>query len=91
MLSVDDASFSCTQTGVVRIDFKDPVFARADIVFYDPSSDEVTGLVDGHHFKIGVLPKSLAGMFKKHAAVLLTAPHPNGHELVLSAHVSTLH
>ncbi len=91
MLSVDDASFSCTPNGLARIDFKDPVFARADVVFYDPSSNEVSGLVDGHPFRIGTVPKNLAATFKKHSSVILTAPHPQGYELVLSAKISTLH
>lgn len=91
MLSADDASFSCTPQGQARIDFKDPVFVRADTVFYDPASNEVSALVDGIQFKIGQLPRGLAATFQKHSSVILTAPHPQGFELVLSARISTIH
>lgn len=91
MLTVDDAAFSCTPQGQARIDFKDPVFVRADTVFYDPASNEVSGLIDGLQFRIGTVPARLASTFAKHSSVILTAPHPHGHELVLSARISTIH
>jgi hypothetical protein len=90
MLAVEDVTFSQTPHGFGRIDFKDPVFARAEILFYDPSSNAITGLIDGVHFTFGVLPQDLTATFRRNATVFLTAPHPAGHDLVLSAQLSTL-
>ena len=91
MLSVQTASFSRTPQGEVCITFDDAIFARADVVFIDPSSRQISALLDGLHFKIGTVTEDMAGHFMANDSVILTAPHPQGHLLALIAPVETLH
>ncbi|MCB1539062.1 MAG: hypothetical protein KDJ49_08870 [Alphaproteobacteria bacterium] len=91
MLSVQNASFSRTPQGHVRIALDDAAFARADVIFIEPESGEVSGLIGHVHFVIGVAPLPLAQAAMRHEAVILTAPHPLGHDIVLTAPVCTLH
>ncbi len=91
MLSVQNASFSRTAQGHPCIALDDAAFARADIVFIDPASGQVSALLGQVHFTIGTIPKSLAETFMKHSSVILTAPHPQGHDIALHAPVRTLH
>lgn len=91
MLSIQTASFSRSVHGGVCISFDDVAFARADVVFIDPSSREVSALVDGMHVKLGIVSSDLAALFMAHDVVTLTAPHPQGHDLRLVAPVLSIH
>lgn len=90
MLAVQNASFSRNAHGVVCITMDDPAFARADIVFIDPSSRQVSALLGDIHFRIGTVDESLAEIFMKHSSVILMARHPQGHDLSLLAPITTL-
>lgn len=90
MLSADDASFSQTPQGQLRIDLRDAAFARADIVFIDPSNHQVSGLIGDVHFAIGILSETMAASITGRDYVILTAPHPQGHDLILTAPFLTI-
>lgn len=90
MLSVQKASFSRNAGGVVCISLDDPAFARADVVFIDPGSRQVSALLGDVHFKIGIMDADLASACLKANSVILTARHPQGHDLMLVAPVLTI-
>jgi len=90
MLTVQNASFSRSAQGVACITLDDPAFARADVVFIDPSSRQISALLGDLHFRIGVCDEAMAATFLKNHSVILTARHPQGHELALMAPVLTL-
>lgn len=91
MLQIQDALFSRDRQGRLCIALEDVAFARADVVFIDPSSREISALLDGMHIKLGTVTADMARVFMEHDHVLLTAPHPHGHELTLVAPVLTMH
>lgn len=90
MLTVQNASFSRNAHGHVCIALDDPAFARADVVFIDPSSRLISGLLGDLHFRIGIVDESMVETFLKNHSVILTAPHPQGHQLALMAPVLTI-
>ena len=91
MLSAQKVSFSCNATGDLRIDLDDAVFVRADLIFIDPASRTVSGLIGEIHFSLGQVSPEMAASFMSQGRVILSAPHPQGHELMLMAPVLTLH
>lgn len=91
MLAVHTVQFSYTPRGQLRIAFDDAVFARAEMVFIDPSTRRLTGLVGHTQFDFGLVPEELGTKFMSHDHVILTAPHPQGHEMMLAAALETLH
>lgn len=90
MLSVQNVSFSRNAHGVVCISMDDPTFARADVVFIDRGSCQVSALLGDLHFKIGTMDADLASACLKTNSVILTARHPQGHDLALIAPVLTI-
>lgn len=91
MLEVHTVQFSYTPKGQLRIAFDDAVFARAEMIFIDPSTRRLTGMIGPVHFEIGMVPTELGTKFMKHDYVVLTAPHPKGHDMTLTAALETLH
>lgn len=91
MISLQSASFMRNANGEVCIAFDDAAFARAEIVFIDPNSLEVTALLDGVQLHIGHISPDLAHSFMSHETVLLTGPHPMGYDVTLEAALMTLH
>jgi len=91
MISLQSAAFMRNANGEVCIAFDDAAFARAEIVFIDPRTYEVTALLDGVHLTLGHVSPDLAGSFMSHETVLLTGPHPMGHDVTLEAALMTLH
>jgi hypothetical protein len=91
MLQVQGALFSRDVHGRLCIALDDAAFARADVIFIDPSSREISALLDGMHIKLGIVTVEMAKVFMEHDSVLLTAPHPHGHDLTLVAPVLTIH
>ena len=91
MFTIDIASFSRTVQGDLRIALDDVAFARADVVFVDPSSREISALLDGMLVTLGVVSQEMAESFMEHDHVILSAPHPHGHELTLVAPVLAIH
>lgn len=91
MLQVLGASFSRDVHGRLCITLDDAAFARADVVFIDPSSREISALLDGMQVGLGTVSAEFAELFMKQGCVFLTAPHPHGHDLTLVAPVLTIH
>jgi len=91
MLSTHTASIACNAKGEVCISFDDLAFARADTIFIDYSSNEISALVDGLHVKLGTIPAEMASGLAGQSSVLLRAPHPQGHELHLFAALQSIH
>jgi hypothetical protein len=91
MISDKTAFFSRDPHGRLQIAFDDGVFARADVIFIDPAKSEISALLDGVHVIIGTVSKDMADSFMEHDSVMLTAPHPQGHELMLCAPILTIH
>lgn len=91
MLSVQNVTFSRTMHGYLCITFDDAAFARADVIFINPASREISAFLDGLHVKIGTVPTNIDSNFIAHDSVLLTAPHPEGHDVALLAPLRTIH
>jgi|GEM_PF-2488205 len=91
MLSIQTASFSRDVHGHLCIALDDVAIARADVIFVDPSNREISALLDGMLIKLGIVSQEMANNFMTHDSVLLTAPHPHGHDLTLMAPVLTIH
>ncbi|NBX66156.1 MAG: hypothetical protein EBQ96_04085 [Proteobacteria bacterium] len=91
MLQVQGASFSRDAHGRLCIALDDAAFTRADVVFIDPSSREISALLDGMQVGLGRVTADMAKAFMEQGCVFLTAPHPQGHDLTLIAPVLTIH
>lgn len=91
MFMPQKVSFSRNASGTFRIEFDDAVYAQADVVFVDPSSNHLTGLLGQIHFSIGTVSADMARSLMRESTVILTAPHPQGHEVSLLTPVQTLH
>lgn len=91
MLQAQTALFSRDIQGRLCIALDDVAFARADVIFIDPSSRVISALLDGLHVKLGTATPEMARLFMAQDCALLTAPHPHGHELTLVAPVLTIH
>lgn len=91
MLQAQTALFSRDVQGRLCIALDDVAFARADVIFIDPSSREISALLDGVHIKLGIASSEMAKVFMAQDCALLTAPHPHGHDLTLIAPVLAIH
>lgn len=91
MLTAESVSIHRGPQGDIRLAFEEAVYAQAAPVFYNASSKEVTGLINGLPVRLGTMPKSLADVFSKQDSVVLTAPHFQGHELAFSVPVFRTH
>lgn len=91
MLAVEHVTFSRTPQGGLRIEFQDAAFARADCVFIDPSTRSITGLLGQLQFHIGTVSADDAASLMRQDRVMLSAPHPAGHDVVLLAPLETIH
>lgn len=91
MLQDDSAFFSRDPQGRLQISFDDGVFVRADVIFIDPSSREVSALLDGIQINLGTVSEDMAITFMEEDMVVLTAPHPLGHDLKLTAPILAMH
>ncbi len=86
-----NALFLKNAEGDLCIAFDDPLYVRAQAVFIDPGSREVTGLIDGVTVAFGKVSARLAGSFIERKHILLTAPHPDGFDIAINTQLRTLH
>lgn len=91
MLAVQNASFDHGITGDVSISFDDIAYARADTIFVDTVSNEISALVDGVPINLGHVDADLALRLAEQSQIALRGPHPMGHELILIAALQTTH
>jgi hypothetical protein len=91
MLAVHQIHVSRNLKGMLCIALDDATFVRADMVFIDPASRRISGLMGPLHFEIGTAPEEFMAHFLSQNRVILTAPHPQGHEVTLVASLATLH
>jgi len=91
MIENANALFMKNAEGEICIAFDDALYVRAESVFIDPASRQVTGLIDGMPVPFGVVSAKLASHFLKASRVLLTAPHPAGFDVTIHASLRSLH
>lgn len=70
--------------------FEDPLFTRAETIFYHPDM-RLQALIGDQILEIGYLPKDLVALFCTATKITLTAPHADGHEVSLHANIKTIH
>ncbi|HEY8963749.1 MAG TPA: hypothetical protein VIN59_04720 [Alphaproteobacteria bacterium] len=90
MLSVQTASFEAFE-GAISIAFDDVAYARAETVYVDTNSNEISALVDGVHIALGAVSPEIAAHLAGQGTIALRGPHPLGHELILIAALQTTH
>jgi hypothetical protein len=91
MLSALMASIETSRDGEICIAFDDLAYARADTVFIDRKSNEISSLIDGLYVHLGAVSADMAANLAAHDSVRLLAPHPQGHELNLIAALQSFH
>lgn len=91
MLTVQTASFDRSMEGDISIAFDDVAYTRADTIFVDTKSNEISALIDGLHVNLGAVDAATATHLAGQGSVMLRGPHPQGHELILIAALQSIH
>lgn len=79
----------CDSKGRLHLSFDDVAAVRADTVFIDQSSNQITAIIDGWLVCLGEMPQTLWAQLKDKSNVALNALHPQGHDLQLNAALQT--
>lgn len=79
----------CDSKGRLHLYFDDVAAVRADTVFIDKSSNQITGVIDGWLVTLGEMPQNLWAQLKDGSNVALNALHPQGYDLELNAALQT--
>jgi hypothetical protein len=83
-------TISIEEQGQIRIHFEDAFFAEAELIFYDYAQQSLHAHFGDSSRCIGSVPSDIAEHMHANARLCLTAPHSEGHMVVLDTKLYAL-